>query len=116
MLLANVQNAASETVESITSGGGVMQQEGHEQANSQTIGGGGADMMRHNGYGGMNNPISIDIMDGHGGRAPMGNRVVRGITGGLNGTFGARGEGNNSRVRGVNRNNGMFMGWDSLPI
>ena len=119
MLLANVQNAASETVENITSGGGMMQQEGYEQGNGQATGGGGADEMGYNGYGGMNNPISIDIMDGHAGRAPMGNRVVRGFTGGLNSVFGARGEGNNSRARGVggvNRNNGVFMGWDSLSI
>ena len=114
MMLANVQTAASETVENITTGGGVLQQERHEQGNGQVTGG-GADDMRQNGYGGMNNPISIDIMDG---RAPVGNRMVRGVTGGINSVFGARGEGNNSRTRGVgvNRNNAMFMGRDSLPI
>ena len=117
MLLANVQNAASETVENITTRGGVMHQEGLEQGNGQATGG-GAGEMRNSGYGGVSNPVSIDIMDGHGGRAPMGNRMIRGVTGGLNSVFGARGEGNINRARegagAVNRNSGMFMGWDSL--
>jgi len=122
MLLANVQSAANETAENLAMGG--MMMGGHDQmqqSHGGNMGGGG-----HNRFvgGGMDNPISVDDMNGN-----MGNMRVSGAIGG-GGGGGGQGAGcgiNNIFVRGGNvggggvgsirgggggrsRNNGILMG------
>lgn len=111
MMLANVQNAANETVENLVLGGGGIM--GHEASHNPDIGVGIDGGMRQTRFGGIENPITIDDLNnaseginirGAGGSQGAGGAFGVGIRG-VNPAVGVT----NVRGMGNNRNAG-FMG------